>query len=111
MMIFIHKLHVRIASHIFRGRRLVFTRRERNACCVEMSKKGTSSGQSRAAHTFNSDGSQVLDRGVWKAYKYCVECKKIMVMRASWEKNWDSVKVCSEKCRKAAKMRKKSSSE
>lgn len=34
--------------------------------------------------------------------KPCVVCARPMVWRKSWEKNWDSVKYCSERCRRAA---------
>jgi hypothetical protein len=78
---------------------------------VEMRQNNTKKGHSGASHTFNSDGTKVLDRGVWKEYKYCKNCKKIMVIRKSWEKNWDSVAVCSDKCRKAARSKKDSTSE
>lgn len=32
--------------------------------------------------------------------KICVACRRPMVWRKSWAKNWDSVKYCSERCRK-----------
>lgn len=78
---------------------------------VEMRQTNDKKGQSGAAHTFSSDGTKVLDRGVWKQYKYCKNCKKIMVMRKSWEKNWDSVAVCSDKCRKAARSKRENTPE
>jgi hypothetical protein len=34
--------------------------------------------------------------------KICVVCNKEMTWRKSWEKNWDSVKYCSDACRKKA---------
>lgn len=75
---------------------------------IEMKQQGKKSGP---AHTFNSDGTRVLDRGVWKRFKYCSYCERIMVERSSWEKNWDSpnsgVKFCSDKCRKASKQLKR----
>jgi hypothetical protein len=37
--------------------------------------------------------------GVWKRYKYCAECKLIMVERAKWAKDWEAVKFCGDKCR------------
>ncbi|KAL4522590.1 hypothetical protein Ndes2526B_g01058 [Nannochloris sp. 'desiccata'] len=51
---------------------------------------------------FGSDGTRVLDRGVWKKFKYCSQCNLIMVERAKW-KNFDEVKYCSDKCRNTAK--------
>ena len=33
--------------------------------------------------------------------KECVVCHKPMQWRKSWSKNWENVKYCSEKCRKA----------
>ncbi|MDZ7824183.1 MAG: DUF2256 domain-containing protein [Ahrensia sp.] len=38
--------------------------------------------------------------------KDCVNCKRPMVWRKSWAKNWDEVKFCSERCRKEAKSQK-----
>lgn len=35
--------------------------------------------------------------------KICVQCGLPMEWRKSWAKNWDSVKFCSDKCRKLAK--------
>ena len=32
--------------------------------------------------------------------KICLVCKKEFSWRKKWEKNWDEVKYCSEKCRK-----------
>lgn len=87
------------------------TGRGRISFCVEMRQNNGKRGQTGVVHTFSSDGSKVLDRGVWKQYKYCKECKKIMVIRKSWEKNWDSVAVCSDKCRKAARSKKERDSE
>uniref|UniRef100_UPI004047320D DUF2256 domain-containing protein n=1 Tax=Polynucleobacter sp. TaxID=2029855 RepID=UPI004047320D len=31
--------------------------------------------------------------------KICLVCKKEMVWRKSWAKNWDEVKYCSDSCR------------
>ncbi|ADQ84929.1 DUF2256 domain-containing protein [Methylovorus sp. MP688] len=41
-----------------------------------------------------------------KAYlpsKPCVQCGRTMTWRKAWEKNWDSVKYCSDACRRVAK--------
>ena len=35
--------------------------------------------------------------------KLCASCGKPMTWRKAWEKNWDEVKYCSEKCRRSAK--------
>lgn len=35
--------------------------------------------------------------------KPCLQCGLPMVWRKSWEKNWDEVKYCSDRCRQAAK--------
>ena len=32
--------------------------------------------------------------------KQCVVCKLPFTWRKKWEKNWESVKYCSERCRK-----------
>lgn len=32
--------------------------------------------------------------------KTCERCGREMVWRKAWEKNWDSVKYCSEKCKR-----------
>jgi hypothetical protein len=34
-----------------------------------------------------------------RAAKTCTTCGRTMEWRKSWEKNWDSVKYCSDKCR------------
>ena len=47
--------------------------------------------------------TRVLDRGQMKLAKYCKQCGKIMTWRKAWEKNWDDVKYCSDRCRKDAK--------
>ena len=33
--------------------------------------------------------------------KLCKECKKPFTWRKKWEKVWDEVKYCSERCRRA----------
>ncbi|MGB7432598.1 MAG: DUF2256 domain-containing protein [Ahrensia sp.] len=35
--------------------------------------------------------------------KTCVHCKRPMVWRKAWAKNWDEVKFCSARCRREAK--------
>jgi hypothetical protein len=34
------------------------------------------------------------------ATKICCNCNKIFTWRKKWEKNWEAVKYCSDKCRK-----------
>jgi hypothetical protein len=41
--------------------------------------------------------------GVWKKFKYCEQCKLIIVERKKWENCWEEVKFCGDKCRAAAK--------
>eukprot|EP00960_Hanusia_phi_P031490 749319-Hanusia_phi.AAC.3 len=50
---------------------------------------------------------KIWDRGGWKEWKPCKMCKRPMTWRKSWEKNWDEVKYCSDKCRAQAKREKK----
>lgn len=33
--------------------------------------------------------------------KICIVCKRPFVWRKKWEKDWDQVKYCSERCRKS----------
>ena len=33
--------------------------------------------------------------------KICVTCKLPFAWRKKWEKNWDEVKYCSERCRRS----------
>jgi len=35
--------------------------------------------------------------------RYCKHCKKPMTWRKKWEKCWDQVQYCSERCRREAK--------
>ncbi|MBM0748430.1 DUF2256 domain-containing protein [Pantoea eucrina] len=35
--------------------------------------------------------------------RHCKQCHKPMTWRKKWEKNWDEVQYCSERCRRAAK--------
>ena len=45
----------------------------------------------------------IFDRGSYKKFKYCKNCKKIMTWRKKWANNWDEVKYCSQKCKKQKK--------
>eukprot|EP00741_Cyanophora_paradoxa_P001753 tig00000073_g1700.t1 len=43
-----------------------------------------------------------MPRGVKKENlpeKICLVCRRPMTWRKKWEKNWDEVKYCSDKCR------------
>lgn len=41
--------------------------------------------------------------------KVCLACGRVMTWRKSWEKNWDDVRYCSQRCRSdVAKSRKPS---
>jgi len=42
----------------------------------------------------------IIDRGVKKKIKICMECKKDMVWRKKWEANWNNVLFCSKRCKK-----------
>ncbi len=35
--------------------------------------------------------------------KTCITCGREMTWRKSWAKNWDDIKVCSDRCRQQAK--------
>lgn len=37
--------------------------------------------------------------------KPCVECGRAITWRKKWQRDWDSVKFCSEACRKRSKSR------
>ncbi|MFA9289747.1 MAG: DUF2256 domain-containing protein [Solirubrobacteraceae bacterium] len=37
--------------------------------------------------------------------KICVVCNKPFTWRKKWEKNWDEVKYCSDKCRGLSKIK------
>tara|TARA_R110001599_G_scaffold244895_1_gene445096 strand:- start:205317 stop:205469 length:153 start_codon:yes stop_codon:yes gene_type:complete len=37
--------------------------------------------------------------------KICLKCGLSFTWRKKWEKNWDSVKYCSERCRRSKKMK------
>ena len=71
-------------------------------------KPGRSGGTAAAA----PGDRVVLDRGVHKLAKDCLHCERPMTWRKKWERNWDSVVYCSDKCRKdAAAQRRRSSRE
>ena len=35
--------------------------------------------------------------------KWCATCGRKITWRKKWERDWDSVKYCSERCRRSAK--------
>eukprot|EP00928_Gymnodinium_smaydae_P099183 TRINITY_DN9396_c0_g1_i1.p1 TRINITY_DN9396_c0_g1~~TRINITY_DN9396_c0_g1_i1.p1 ORF type:complete len:119 (+),score=19.25 TRINITY_DN9396_c0_g1_i1:54-410(+) len=48
----------------------------------------------------------VWDRGVMKKAKDCIQCHRIITWRKKWEKDWESVRYCSERCKSdAARLR------
>ena len=61
----------------------------------------------RANAAGNEGEYEMLDRGRMKKTKTCEQCEKPMVWRKKWEKNWDEVRYCSDRCRSdAARARK-----
>ena len=68
-------------------------------------------GRKRDQTDESADASEgrMLDRGVMKNFKICVQCRRPMVQRAVWKDpaTWAAVKYCSDGCRKAAKSKKK----
>ncbi|BAM02518.1 DUF2256 domain-containing protein [Phycisphaera mikurensis] len=42
------------------------------------------------------------DRQAKLPVKDCAVCKRPIVWRKKWERDWESVKFCSERCRRAA---------
>ncbi len=77
-----------------------------------MAKKSTGGNPPKqSTYQFNSDGTRVLDRGVWKEFKTCAQCQRIFVNRKAFEKNWSEVKYCSSGCRARSKSRPKAQSE
>jgi len=74
---------------------------------------GRKGNKARTGGATAGDGDRVvLDRGVHKLAKDCLHCERPMTWRKKWERNWDSVVYCSDKCRKeAAKQRRRSSRE
>ncbi len=83
-------------------------RRSPRAAVISMGKKKSTGGNpppKQPTYQFNSDGTRVLDRGVWKEFKTCVQCHRIFVHRKSFEKNWNEVKFSSQACRTRSKSR------
>jgi hypothetical protein len=69
-------------------------------------------GRSGGAAAAGAGDRVVLDRGVHKLVKDCLHCKRPMTWRKKWERNWDTVVYCSDKCKKeAARQRRRSSQE
>ncbi|MCH8520143.1 MAG: DUF2256 domain-containing protein [Nanoarchaeota archaeon] len=42
---------------------------------------------------------KIVDRGVIKEAKCCIECGKVFVNRKKWKDNFKDVKFCSQKCK------------
>mmetsp|Transcript_123406 Transcript_123406/g.213983 ORF Transcript_123406/g.213983 Transcript_123406/m.213983 type:complete len:156 (-) Transcript_123406:411-878(-) len=51
----------------------------------------------------NPEVFTVMDRGQIREAKFCQQCGLKMTWRKKWERNWDEVKYCSERCRRAKK--------
>ena len=90
------------------------------ARCFSMGGKGKAAGRVSAGKKGRSGGAAsagpgdrvVLDRGVHKLVKDCLHCERPMTWRKKWERNWDTVVYCSDKCKKdAARQRRRSSQE
>lgn len=47
---------------------------------------------------------RVLDRGVYKEAKTCVVCQRPFTWRKKWERCWDEVTTCSDKCKRQRKV-------
>lgn len=45
----------------------------------------------------------IIDKGVKKEVKYYFECEKLFVNRKKWKNNFNNIRFCSEKCKKANK--------
>ena len=45
----------------------------------------------------------VLDRGVQKEAKVCVVCNRPFTWRKKWERCWDEILTCSDKCKRQRK--------
>jgi hypothetical protein len=46
-------------------------------------------------------------KAIKKAYlpeKPCQQCRKPMIWRKKWARDWDEVKFCSDRCRRDAKL-------
>ena len=59
-------------------------------------KPGRSGGTAAAA----PGDRVVLDRGVHKLAKDCLHCERPMTWRKKWERDWENVKFCSDRCRR-----------
>ena len=44
--------------------------------------------------------SKVFDKGNWKEQKICCGCCRPLTWRKKWERDWENVKHCSERCRR-----------
>ena len=62
-------------------------------------------GARRAASSAgNLNGQRViLDRGVLKKAKDCALCGRTMTWRKKWERDWEQVRYCSQRCKGQAR--------
>ena len=65
---------------------------------IRMSKKRGKQPPSAGVH-------MVLDRGIQKQAKICVVCNRPFTWRKKWERCWDEVLTCSDKCKKQRKQK------
>ncbi|MFT4244552.1 MAG: DUF2256 domain-containing protein [Candidatus Woesearchaeota archaeon] len=42
---------------------------------------------------------KIIDRGISKEAKYCLECGRVFTNRKKWEHNFENVKFCSKACK------------
>ena len=49
---------------------------------------------------------RVFDMGRWKEAKICIVCKRQFTWRKKWERCWESIQTCSEKCKADRKSQK-----
>ena len=50
---------------------------------------------------------KVLDRGIHKEAKICVVCNRIFTWRKKWERCWDEIQTCSDRCKSDRKRNEK----
>lgn len=42
---------------------------------------------------------KIVDRGIVKEAKHCIQCNKIFTNRKKWGEKFEEVKFCSQKCK------------
>ena len=45
-------------------------------------------------------GYKIMDRGQVKFAKICEVCQRQFTWRKKWERNWDDIKTCSDRCKR-----------